>query len=544
MEYLYTKTSWTKTKHLFFKHLLNSALLFLNLCFLTSSLSAQEVTRGPYLQMLGSKTVTIRWRTTVETTSKVSYGFNNCSLDQRTIQNEETTEHEITLSNLVPNQKYFYSIGTVDKIFAGGDEQHFFKTSPLGAMEETINIWVLGDAGTGGFNQRKVRDAFYEFQDNEPLDMILLLGDNAYPSGTDDEFQDSMFEDMYEDKLINTPTFSTYGNHDAIAADNEDESGPYFDIFNFPKKGELGGIPSGHEGFYSFDYGDIHIISINDYDEDMSVDEEQFQWLKADLEANDKGWLIVLLHFPPYGGSNNISDIDVHSTELRATHLPLFEAHGVDLVLGGHSHHYQRSYLLANHYGYSYDFLPDEHVMDMGDGQLDGDGAYQKKVDNKGTVYLTTGSAAALFGINDDLDYPAMYANHLNYGSVRLQVKHDQLDASFITEEGIIMDYFTIQKELAPVKADNFDITDSDFLVYPNPAQDFLNLVFKAADEDGDVELEITDVNGRTKYKKDCHVNKGDIRLRINDLKLNSGVYFIRMKIMGDLLSKQFVILD
>ncbi|MFT6017340.1 MAG: hypothetical protein ACI9CQ_000113 [Saprospiraceae bacterium] len=440
------------------KHLI---LLFLLLLFSNSiNLNAQSVVRGPYLQMVGQETIIIRWHTNSNTSSKVWYGQTQGNLNQTTSNSSLTEEHLVELSGLSANTKYYYAVGSFSGQLAGEDANHYFTTSPEGAIEEPINIWVLGDAGKGGANQRDVRDAFYNLHGDEPIAMALLLGDNAYNDGSESNYQDTWFEDMYEDRLINMPLFSAYGNHDAFTANSESESGPYFDIFNFPREGELGGIPSGTESYYSFDYGDIHVISINDYDEDMTTNGAQYQWLEQDLINNDKGWTIAICHYAPHDGRNGYSDSRERSIVMREVYNSLMESHGIDLVLSGHSHSYQRSVLMDNYYGYSSAFDPDTHAIDMGDGQLDGDGAYQKTENGKGTVYLVSGSAGSISDVSDDLDHPAMYSNHMVLGSVRLQITHDQLDAIFMTHEGIIGDYFTIQKDLPSAGPTMFYITN------------------------------------------------------------------------------------
>ncbi len=436
-------------------------LPFLLLLFCQSvDLSAQSVDRGPYLQMVGQETITIRWRTTSNTSSKVWYGQTPNNLNLTKTSSSLTEDHLVELNGLSANTKYYYAVGSSSEQLVGGDINHYFTTSPTGAIEEPINIWVLGDAGKGGTNQRNVRDAFYDLHGDEPIAMALLLGDNAYNDGSQSNYQDTWFEDMYEDRLINMPLFSAYGNHDAFTADSETESGPYFEIFNFPRNGELGGAPSGTESYYSFDYGDIHVISINDYDEDMTTNGAQYQWLEEDLMNNDKGWTIAICHYAPHDGRNGYSDSRERSIVMRERYNSLMESYGIDLVLAGHSHSYQRSILMDNYYGYSSEFDPAIHALDMGDGQLDGDGAYQKGEDGKGTVYVVSGSAGSISSVNDDLDHPAMYANHMVLGSVRLQITNDQLDAIFMTHEGIVGDYFTIQKELPSTGPSTFAITN------------------------------------------------------------------------------------
>ena len=106
-----------------------------------------------------------------------------------------------------------------------------------------------------------MRDAYKTFTGTRGTDIWLMLGDNAYPDGTDEQFQDAVF-DMYPKLLRRVPLWPTLGNHDGHTADSATQSGPYYDIFTLPADAEAGGLRSGTEAYYSFDYANIHFISL------------------------------------------------------------------------------------------------------------------------------------------------------------------------------------------------------------------------------------------------------------------------------------------
>ena len=145
----------------------------------------------------------------------------------------------------------------------------------------------------------------------------------------------------------------TLGNHDGRSADSTTESGPYYDIFSLPRNGEAGGVASGTEAYYSFDYGNMHFICLDSNETDRSADGAMMTWLEADLAANDKEWVIAFWHHSPYSKGHYDSDELGRSIDLRQNAVPLLERYGVDLVLTGHSHSYERSYLIDGHYGLS-----------------------------------------------------------------------------------------------------------------------------------------------------------------------------------------------
>ena len=92
-----------------------------------------------------------------------------------------------------------------------------------------------------------------------------MLGDNAYTNGTDAEYQGAVF-DTYADMLQRSVLWPAFGNHDALSASSVTQSGPYYDIFSLPRAGEAGGIASGTEAYFSFDYANIHFIVLNSED--------------------------------------------------------------------------------------------------------------------------------------------------------------------------------------------------------------------------------------------------------------------------------------
>jgi hypothetical protein len=164
---------------------------------------------------------------------------------------------------------------------------------------------VLGDAGTKNAVQAAVRDVYTKFTGNRGTDLALLLGDNAYPDGTDTDYQKAIF-DMYSQSLRSFPFWSCLGNHDAKSSNSVTQSGVYYDIFTFPTLGQAGGLMSGTEAYYSFDYANIHFISLDSQDSERSTDGAMMKWLKADLAATQRDWIIAFFHHPTYTKARTI----------------------------------------------------------------------------------------------------------------------------------------------------------------------------------------------------------------------------------------------
>ena len=408
----------------------------------TCSGSTAVVTRGPYLQVGTPTSVVIKWRTDQPTDSWVEAGVSAENLNRVASSSSSTTEHEVTLTGLSPNVTYYYAFGSSEAELSGGDGGHSFTTSPAVGTPLSTRIWIIGDSGTGNDKARAVRDAFSVYTQSRRPNLWLMLGDNAYENGTDSEYQSAVF-DTYPDQLRTAVVWPTLGNHDGKSADSSTQSGPYYDIFTLPKNGEAGGVPSGTEAYYSFDYANIHFICLDSHDTDTAPDGAMLGWLENDLAANNSDWLIAFWHHPPYSKGSHDSDSEGSLIDMRENALPILEQYGVDLVFAGHSHSYERSMLLNGHYGDS-DSLNSSMIIDSGDGDESGDGAYDKSSSSDGAVYVVAGSSGKISSA--PLDHPAMIVNWVELGSVIVDVDDSRLETIFLNDDGTIRDDFVVLK--------------------------------------------------------------------------------------------------
>jgi acid phosphatase type 7 len=430
---------------------------------------AAELVRGPYLQSGTPSSVIVKWRTDVPTHSIVFYGDHPDSLVYVTGHLQPTTEHQVRVTGLSPSSKYFYSIGSFGETLAGGDSEHFFVTHPPPGSRKPTRLWAIGDCGTasaGHPGSQWVRDAYYQFARTNATDVWLMLGDNAYYDGTDDEYSQAVFN-IYPTMLRNTVLWSTIGNHETYAPDFEGRIA-YHDIFSLPMNAEAGGVPSGTENYYSFNYANIHFVCLDSELSDRSAAGPMLTWLEQDLAANTNDWLIAFWHSPPYTKGSHDSDNRLDNfgnmIQMRTNVVPILESYGVDLVLCGHSHNYERSYLLDGHYGFS-QTLTGSMLKDAGSGRTNDTGAYLKTstgpAPNAGAVYVVAGSSGWATGLQP-AHHPAMYITLLEMGSMVIDVDGHRLDARFLRETGAIDDYFTIVKgaPAEPLRLAVFKVSD------------------------------------------------------------------------------------
>ena len=385
----------------------------------------------------------VRWRTDAAEIGRVRFGVTT-NLGSFADEVAATTDHIVTLSNLASHTIYFYSVGNAAGSLAIGSN-YFFRTPPLVASHKAFRTWVLGDFGMTNQFALPVRDAYYAFATNRYTDLFLMLGDNAYHNGSDAVWQVAVFN-TYSNLLRQTPVWSTIGNQETGNSATAPPS-TYLQNFTFPTNGEAGGVASGTERYYSFDFANVHFVCLDSMSSARTPGSPMLLWLEEDLRQNTNEWLIAFFHHPPYSKGSNDSDTRQEQIQMRTNAVPLLEAYGVDLVLSGHSHSYERSYLLDGHYGSSTTFS-NAMKIDGGDGLLGGDGAYEKPVlgetPHAGAVYAVTGSGCSLGG--GTLNHPAMYYSVNELGSMVLDIHANRLDAKFLRETGAIEDEFTILK--------------------------------------------------------------------------------------------------
>ncbi|MBI3802977.1 MAG: metallophosphoesterase family protein [Nitrospirae bacterium] len=424
------------------------SLLLVRFIALSQSIpeTAATISRGAYLQDMTSSSIIIRWKTAEKSIGKVWLGRAPTDLKQMIEEKKGTTDHALSVTGLTPETTYYYAIGAAGGILEGKDPSHFFVTAPPAGRSTPTRIWVVGDSGTGDPRAKSVRDAYLSYAGSHRADLWLMLGDNAYPRGADESYQSALF-DIYPTLLPNTTLWPTIGNHDTSGGFFSSKKSAYFDIFTLPQSGEAGGVASGTEAYYSFDYGNIHFVSLDSNQNDRSVRGPMLTWLKKDLAANRSEWLIAYWHHPPYSKGSHNSDVEDQLIDMRKNALPILEERGVDLVLSGHSHSYERSFLINGHYGPSSTFTK-EMILNSGDGRADGTGPYVKpgkREGHQGTVYVVAGSAGHTG--RGDLNYPAMFTSLGVLGSLVLDIDHHRLNGTFIDNSGKIEDHFTIEKK-------------------------------------------------------------------------------------------------
>lgn len=182
-----------------------------------------------------------------------------------------------------------------------------------------VRIAAAGDVGTGGRTELATAAAMARAGGRHPFDALVLLGDNVYPSGDPSRLGATVFRPFAPVLERGADLLPVLGNHDVETGGGEDQV-------------EALGMPG---RWYAQRKGPVLIVAL---DSTRAGDPAQRRWLEATLARSTAPWKIAVMHFPPYSAGWHGSH-----AETRAAFSGLFERFGVQLVLSGHDHDYQRS---------------------------------------------------------------------------------------------------------------------------------------------------------------------------------------------------------
>lgn len=441
------------------------------------------LSRGPYLQSASETAITFRWKTTSACYGRVNVGTASGTYTTATADETcPTTDHIVRVTGLTAGTKYFYQIAATDGTIFQGNASNFFKTNPPANYTGKIRITAFGDCGRGDAAYQDDNLANYQTyltaNGIDAPDAWILLGDNAYNSGTDAEYT-SKFFGIYETNILkNHKLYPAPGNHDYgnNAANKGSRTMPYHTNFTVPQNGESGGVASGKQNYYSYDIGNIHFLSLDSYGTESdgtsmetAATSAMKTWLTADLAANTKKWTIAYWHHPPYTKSSHNSDAEGDLVNIRQNFITFLETRGVDLIICGHSHAYERGYLLRNFTGSWTSFNGATHAVSTSSATYDNASTcpytYNTSPANHGTVYVVAGSAGASGGVNAGFGANAMPFAVNDGGIFYFEVEDNRLDAKMLRRNGTVFDKFTIMKDVN--KTTNFSI--------PNGSSQVLN---------------------------------------------------------------------
>jgi hypothetical protein len=368
--------------------------------------SGPALARLPYLQSVGTTSAIVAFHTPVSCTPFVRFGA-GADLSRSASATAAGWRHGVKLTGLTAGTTYSYVV----EACGSRTGVRTFRTA-TGPGTSRVHFTALGDFGTGGTEQTNVLQELSKPERRGEL--LLTLGDNAYSSGTDAEFRDRMFKPMAA-LLRELPLFPTPGNHEYVT----NEGQPYLDAFYLPTNN-----PAGTERYYSFDWGPVHFVALDSNcaiglaSPERCTLAAQKSWVASDLANSRQPWKVVFFHHPPWSSGAHQSQL-----KMRREFAPLFEQHGVDLVLTGHDHNYERTRPMKG-----------DAVAPAG---------------TRGIPYLVVGSGgASLRGWPGSQPSWTAYRNNSHYGHLDVVVDGGTLTARFISPGGTVRDSLTLTKTL------------------------------------------------------------------------------------------------
>ena len=218
--------------------------------------------------------------------------------------------HTATLTGLMAGRTYDYAIAD-----GRGETRGSFFTAPPKGSRKPFKFIVYGD--TRSFPDRHSA-VIRAIQRDLPAAFFVNTGDLVADGRVWPLWQKEFFGPA-RDVLRRAPFWPVRGNH-------EEDAVMYRRLFDLPET----------KLYYSFDFGNLHFVVLDSRLDERYADPAMLAWLERDLAATKADWIIVAYHRPSF------DVVEYRTTWGNSDVMPILEKYGVDLVLSGHSHVYER----------------------------------------------------------------------------------------------------------------------------------------------------------------------------------------------------------
>jgi len=186
----------------------------------------------------------------------------------------------------------------------------------LPVKDGSVRFAVIGDTGSGTDKQRDVGNMMAQYRAAFPFEFVLMMGDNMYGGEAPADFE-KKFSEPYKALLDNKVKFyASLGNHDQSLQTN---------YANFNMNGKE---------YYRFKKGNVAFYALNS----NYMDKKQVEWFESELSKDTSEWKVCFFHHPPYSSAKSHGS----DPQLREVVEPIFLRYGVNVVLTGHDHVYER----------------------------------------------------------------------------------------------------------------------------------------------------------------------------------------------------------
>jgi len=276
------------------------------------------LTKGPFLLGVYPDRAALMWETGTEGPCKLHYGRNGKlekyveSVPETNQIGEESVKklafiHKVWLEDLEPGGFYDYRIsgpGFEDKIYG-------FRAVPENT--DRVRFIVYGDSRSRPSVHRELIKEMIKHK----VDFVVNCGDLVTKGDKYEQWGPQFFEPL-KGLAETVPVYIARGNH-------EGNNGNYEKLL----------VPKGRKNSFGFDYGPVHYFCADNVTKDLK-DEAQLELIIADAGASDAKWKFVSYHVPSVNFGGHWSAWGYPDA------LPGLSKAGVDFVLAGHSHIYER----------------------------------------------------------------------------------------------------------------------------------------------------------------------------------------------------------
>ncbi len=388
---------------LVYNRLLTSPILLLvSLVIFSADSAPAQITKGPFLLRVYQNRAAVMWETDTQGSGKLLYSTNKekpnyIVTEPQRVQYETRHHpnnvvrknvfiHKTWLENLQPGQLYFY------RIIDSESESDFYSFRTVPADTNEVNFVVYGDSRTHSETHRKIAEQIAK----KNVDFIVHTGDLVTDGDYYDQWGPQFFEPL-KGLSESVPVYIAKGNHEGFNG-------------NFEKLL----IPPGEKNNFAFDYGPLHYFCADNIAKGLDP-KELLEQIASDAKSSKAQWKFISYHIPSlnFGGHwSNWGSPEVFG---------VFADAGVDFVITGHSHHYERFRPVAP---------PRLFVADKRGGSF--------------VTYITSGGGGGpLYGVEPTIYHAqAKKMHHFCW----FHIKADKLTMDVIDINGDIVDHLEVTK--------------------------------------------------------------------------------------------------
>ncbi len=377
--------------------------------------SDSHMRKGPFLLLNGSvDSMTVQWEAASACKDKATLSWGDKHHDD---PDDYPNHEEVTadknlffskqISDLKKSKRYYYCVTLVKSDDNSKWNYQGSFLAPPSEEDKKLTFYAYGDTRSFPADHNRVLHYLYaDSQANGLQDTrqtFLIHAGDFCSRGLQEDKWDGEFFYYRKHKSTNTvlatfPLMGAVGNHEHYLdvkkhCTYQDIAALYRYYWNYPM------YQTEDNCYYSFDYGPVHVASLDVYSAEYSTGSAQNEWLKEDLLASDKPWKIVVFHHPAYcankpGHDNGYANTD----DIRQYLCPILEdrKYGVNLVIQAHEHNYSRCI-----------------VNDMNYVMLGGGGAGLSKINDASASYVVCAEKQYCFA-RIEIDHSSMQVTVLN----------------------------------------------------------------------------------------------------------------------------------